>query len=77
MTAADLDAQSDALAHEEGELRVRLRALENELHATLHGGRPASPHSVDATERAIRIIVLRLVEIERERIDLRVASALR
>ena len=76
MTAEDLDTQTAALGAEETDLRERLRSLEDELHSGLRRDAHGNAKAIDAAEREIRKIVLRLVAIERERIELTVAAAL-
>ena len=76
MSEPDLVAQAAALAAEETALRERLRSLEDDLHSLLRRGAHASADRADSIEREIRKIVLRLVEIEREQIELRIAASL-
>jgi len=76
MTEPDLEAQAAALAAEETTLRERLRSLEDDLQSLLHGAAHASVDHADSTEREIRKIVLRLVAIEREQIELKIAASL-
>lgn len=76
MTAHDLDIQADALTAEETELRERLRAIEDTVHSRLRRDERANAHAIAAAEKEIRTIVLRLVALERERIELRVAASL-
>ena len=76
MSETDLEAQVAALTGEEATLRDGLRSLEDDLQTQLRRGAHASGKDVDTIEREIRRIVLRLVEIEREKIELNVASSL-
>jgi hypothetical protein len=76
MTPEDQGAQMAALAAEETALRDRLRALEDELHTTLRRDPHGNAARIDAAERELRKIVLRLVEIEREQIELRLSASL-
>jgi hypothetical protein len=67
--SADLDAEA-------GALRERLQDLEELVHGKLVDETERNIVRVAAIERQIREIVLRLCEIEREQIELRVAKAL-
>jgi hypothetical protein len=75
MTTDNVDARATELADEESGLKERLRAIEDEIQTKLrHEGHAGA--RIDAAERDVRKIVLRLVEIEREQIELRVAASL-
>ena len=76
MTEPDVEAMTAALAAEETALRERLRSLENDLQAQLHGRAATRADLVDSAEREIRKVVLRLVAIERERIEANIAATL-
>lgn len=66
----------DDLAAEEAALRERLRSLENDVHTRLRADERANEHAIEVAEREIRKIVLRLVAVERERIERSVAESL-
>jgi hypothetical protein len=76
MTAGDLDVQIATLASEESSLRTRLRALEDEIHSVLRRDSHANAERLAVHEKEIRRIVLRLVEIERERIEVTISESL-
>jgi hypothetical protein len=76
MTVDDLEAQTAALADEEAALRDRLRALESEIHSVLRRDAHANADAITEREKEIRRIVLRLVGIERERIEIQIADSL-
>ncbi len=75
MTDGDIDAQRSALDAEESELRTRLRALEELVHSRLLPDRRSNATAIDRAEREIRSVVLRLVEMERDRIELNIAAS--
>ena len=76
MTAGDVDVQLATLASEEESLRTSLRAIEDEVHTVLRRDTHANADRLAAREREIRRIVLRLVELERERIELAISESL-
>lgn len=76
MTAGDVDVQIATLATEEAALRTRLRALEDEIHSVLRRNSHANADRMTECEKEIRRIVLRLVAIERERIEVTIADSL-
>ena len=76
MAEADPDAISAELAAEEAGLRERLRALEALIHDRLKRDLEGNMKKIEEVERELRAIVLRLVQIEREQIELRIAREL-
>lgn len=76
MTEDDLGTDEARLTAERASLIERLRSLEDDVHS--HQSRDKSAHAdrIDSMEKEIRKIVLRLVEIEREEIELRIAASL-
>jgi hypothetical protein len=75
MAEPDFEQLTAALAAEETSLRERLRSLEDDLQRLLRGGGHANAEHADSAEREIRKIVLRLVAIEREQTELRIAAS--
>jgi hypothetical protein len=76
MTAQDLDSREAALSAERDALLGRIRALEDDVHTVLMRDPHANADRIGSVEREIRKIVLRLVEIEREQIEVRIAASL-
>ena len=76
MTAGDLDVQIATLASEEASLRTRLREIEEEIHSVLRRDAHANAERMTEREKEVRRIVLRLVEIERERIEVTISESL-
>ncbi|MBK6427225.1 MAG: hypothetical protein IPF82_13805 [Blastocatellia bacterium] len=76
MASEDLDAQDAELTTEESQLRLDLSLLHDELHGKL--GRDVHHHAdaIANIEKRIRAIVLRLTQVERERIELNIARSL-
>ncbi|HQR37957.1 MAG TPA: hypothetical protein PLF26_06095 [Blastocatellia bacterium] len=76
MNDHDSDAADHALADEVTLLKTTLRSLVDELHGSAHLRATRDPARVDDVERELRRVVLRMVQIERDRIELRIARAL-
>lgn len=76
MTSEELDAQDVALTEEESRLRSELGSLLDERLGGLRRDLHHHADAIDAIEKRIRTIVLRLTQIERDRIDLNIARAL-
>lgn len=76
MASEDLDAQDAALTAEESQLRNDLSLLHDELHGNL--GRDVHHHAeaIASLEKRVRAIVLRLTQLERERIELNIARSI-
>ncbi len=76
MTEDDLGTDEARLTAERASLIERLRALEDDVQAHRSTKPGAHADRIDSLEKEIRKIVLRLVEIEREEIELRIAASL-
>jgi hypothetical protein len=76
MTDDEYAQASAQLDEEAGRLRERLEALEEIIHGKLIAEAEKHIGRVEAIERQIREIVLRLCEVEREQTELRIAEAM-
>ena len=76
MTSEDPDSQDVALTDEEAQLRTELGSLHDELLGGLRRDLHHNADAIDTAEKRIRTIVLRLTQIERDRIELNIARAL-
>lgn len=76
MTSEDLDAQDAALTEEESRLRSELGSLHDELFGGLRRDLHHHADAIAVIEKRIRAIVLRLSQIERDRIELNIARAI-
>lgn len=76
MDSDGADAADLTLTAEESSLRTELRALQDERMGALRLEAPHEPGTIDTLEKRVRAIVLRLTEIERERIENHIARSL-
>ena len=76
MTAGDVDVQIAILASEAASLRTRLRDIEDEIHSVLRRDAHGNVERITECEKEVRRIVLRLVELERERIEVTLTESL-
>jgi hypothetical protein len=76
MASEDLDALEAALTDEESRLRAELGTLHDDLHGGLRNDLHHNSAAISAIEIRIRTIVLRLTQIERDRIELNIVRAL-
>lgn len=76
MTEEEYDQAAVELADEAARLRERLRALEQIVHGKLLGDAEKHMGRIEAVERQITAIVLRLTALEREQTDLLIARAM-
>lgn len=76
MTSEDLDAQDAALTDEQERLRKELGSLHDDMLGGLRSDLHHHADAIDTVERRIRTIVLRLTQIDRDRIELNIARAL-
>jgi hypothetical protein len=75
MTEQEYEQAAAELTDEAARLRERLRALEQIIHGKLLPDAAKHLGRIEAIERQIVAIVLRLSEIERDQIDLRIVRA--
>lgn len=75
MALEDLDAQDTALTDETARLRAELGGLLDSLGGGLRSDLHHHAREVDVIERRVRAIVLRLTQIDRDRIELNVLRA--
>ncbi len=76
MTVSDLEARAGEIAAEETRLRDELREVEDVIHTRLRRDAHANAEKIEQLEKRVRAIVLRLSALERERIELTIASRL-
>lgn len=76
MSAHELDARSAEITAEEARLRKELRGLEDEVHSRLRRDTHANADKIEAVEKQIRAVVLRLSALEQEQIEITIARSL-
>jgi hypothetical protein len=68
--------ENESPVDEQARLRAELRELEDRIQSRLRNGAHARISEIEADEKVVRAIVLRLVAIEREMIEREIADAL-
>jgi hypothetical protein len=75
MTENSLQTESARIDAEIADLKEQLRTYEERIHGDIKNQADPNWNRVRGIDNRIRDIVLRLVELEREQIELRIASA--